>query len=108
MQTKQLLWGVLALCASCAGLRNASTETWLVGPERKPCSGVAPMECLQIKKNPSDTAWQYFYDDIEGFTYEPGYVYTLEVSSEKVDNPPADASSIHYKMKKMVAKVKAN
>jgi hypothetical protein len=107
MQSKQLLWLAAAMFAACA-VTKKPTETWMVGPERKPCSGVAPMECLQIKKNPSDTAWQYFYDDIEGFTYEPGFVYTLEVSSEKVDNPPADASSIHYKMKKMVAKVKAN
>lgn len=107
MKTKLLSFITVILCASCAGIKKANTETWLVGPERVPCSGVAPMECLQIKKNASDTAWQYFYDEIEGFQYEPGYTYTLEVSSEKVDNPPADASSIHYKMKKMVNKVKA-
>jgi hypothetical protein len=106
MQTKDLLIGVLLFCASCAGLRKTQTETWMVGPERKPCSGVAPMECLQIKKNPSDTAWQYFYDAIEGFDYEAGYTYTLEVTSNKVDNPPADASSIKYTLVKIVKKEK--
>ena len=106
MKTKLLTFITLILCASCAGIKKANTETWLVAPERVPCSGVAPMECLQIKKNPSDTAWQYFYDAIEGFTYEPGYTYTLEVSSAKVENPPADASSIQYKLVKVIKKEK--
>lgn len=91
------------MLAACA-VAKKPTETWMVGPERKPCSGVAPMECLQIKKNPSDTAWQYFYDAIEGFNYEPGYTYTLEIQTEKMDNPPADASSVKYKLIKIIAK----
>ncbi len=64
------------------------------------------MECLQIKRNPNDTAWQYFYDEIEGFQFEPGYTYTLEVSQAKKEHVPADASSIHYKMEKLVSKQK--
>jgi hypothetical protein len=103
MQSKQILWLVTAMLAACA-VAKKPTETWMVGPERKPCSGVAPMECLQIKKNPSDTAWQYFYDAIEGFNYEPGYTYTLEIQTEKIDNPPADASSVKYKLIKIIAK----
>ena len=106
MKKHQFLWVLIALLTACAGIRQTNTETWLVGPERKPCSGVAPMECLQIKKNVSDTSWQYFYDAIEGFNYEPGYTYTLEVHAEKVDNPPADASSIRYKLVKVVKKEK--
>ena len=107
MKSILLPYMVLMFCASCAGIKNANTEIWLIGPERKPCSGVAPMECLQIKKNVSDTAWQYFYDEIEGFQYEPGYTYTLEVKREKVDNPPADRSSINYTMLKLIAKKKS-
>lgn len=95
----------MALFSACASIK-IPTETWVVGPERNPCTGVGPMECLQIKRNPSDTAWQYFYDEIDGFQYESGYTYTLEISQVKIDPVPADASSIRYKMEKLVSKKK--
>ncbi|MBU3677753.1 MAG: DUF4377 domain-containing protein [Chitinophagaceae bacterium] len=105
MKHKSFQWLLVVLISACASIKP-STETWLIGPERKPCTGVGPMECLQIKRNPSDTAWQYFYDEIEGFQYEPGYTYTLEVSQVKKENVPADASSIQYKIEKLVSKKK--
>ena len=78
-------------------------KTLFIAPERKPCTGVAPMECLQVRESP-DLAWQYFYSEIEGFTFEPGFDYELRVREEKVANPPADGSSLRWTLVRVVSK----
>lgn len=77
-----------------------------VKDQRVSCTGVAPMECLEVKIG-KDKDWSYFYDEIEGFDYEPGYVYKLKVErTKRKGNLPADASVYTYKLKKMVCKKK--
>ena len=48
--------------------------------------------------------WSVFYDNIEGFNYEPGYIYDLTISKEKINNPPADGSAVHYKLEQLISK----
>ena len=88
-----------ALIASCGSGNEAKMDivTYLVNSYRVPCTGVAPMECLQVRKEGSEQ-WQYFYSSIDGFEYEPGYLYKIRVREEKLDpdDVPADASSIKY------------
>jgi len=48
--------------------------------------------------------WDYFYEEIEGFVYEPGFVYKLLVIKEPIKNPPADHSNIKYTLKKELSK----
>jgi hypothetical protein len=61
------------------------------------------MECLQVREA-ADRPWQYFYSDIEGFTFEPGFDYELRVREEKVANPPADGSSLRWTLVRVVSK----
>ncbi len=68
---------------------------FLVGPELVDCVGVAPQQCMLVKR-PEDADFGLFYDPIEGFTFEPGFEYELLVQVDKVDNPPADGSSLKY------------
>ena len=68
------------------------------------CVGVGPQTCMLVKESPEDE-WTYFYDQIEGFNYEPRYTYELIVTEIKVDNPAADASSMRYQLKELVSKV---
>lgn len=72
-----------------------------------PCTGVAPMECMQIQYE-NQTDWTLFYSSIEGFTYEPGYRYELLIQEYKLpsDQVPADASSLHYRLEKVLSKIK--
>ena len=44
------------------------------------------------------TEWQYFYNDIAGFEYEPGSFYKLSVVTSTVSNPAADAASLSYQL----------
>lgn len=52
--------------------------------------------------------WNYFYDEIEGFDYHPGFVYDIQVRKKKVKNPPQDASSIKYTLVKVISQEAAN
>ena len=58
----------------------------------------------QVKENTEDE-WQLFYDQIEGFEWEPGYTYELIVAVDEIENPPADASSLRYVLIEVVNKV---
>ncbi|MEZ4771014.1 MAG: DUF4377 domain-containing protein [Caldilineales bacterium] len=55
-------------------------------PNREPCVGVAPQVCYQVKETP-DGEYTLFYDEIQGFEYEPGYEYQLTVERTTVPNP---------------------
>ena len=84
-------------CKSTNSENEASGITYWINSSKVPCVGVAPMECLEVRQSES-AAWQLFYSEIEGFDYEPGYVYRIKVREEKRDpeNMPADISSIRY------------
>ena len=79
------------------------TKTIFIGPSLMNCVGVGPQVCMMIKESP-DSDWTYFYDSIEGFEYEEGFEYKLEVSITEIENPPADASSLKYELVKTVYK----
>jgi heat shock protein HslJ len=78
-------------------------KIWYVGPEKVPCTGVAPQMCLQIKESPEQN-YTLFYSAIEGFCYQPGYVYVIKVREEPVENPPADASSLKWILIEVISK----
>jgi len=84
---------------------SADEKTFIIASQTVDCTGVAPMKCLQVKEKESDS-WGNFYSNIEGFTYEPGFEYVLKVKTEKIQNPPMDASSIKYTLVKQVSKTK--
>ncbi|WP_460687144.1 DUF4377 domain-containing protein [Niabella aquatica] len=102
---------------SCTGYRSSVPQLnngeyiYWINSATKDCQGVGPMKCLEVQKN--DTLepgkWQLFYSQIEGFTYEPGYVYQLIIKEEQIpaDRVPADGSSIKYTLVKQLEK-KAN
>ncbi|WP_321856579.1 DUF4377 domain-containing protein [Burkholderia cenocepacia] len=83
------------------------TKTVYVAPQSARCTGVAPMECLQVRSSPSEP-WSLWYAGIEGFAYQPGYLYTLEVDEYRVAQPPADGSSIRWVLKRVVERSQVN
>lgn len=98
---RRLLLPAAALLAAIgcgAATAPAERERVLeVAAQRVPCVGVGPRECLQVREG-VDAPWQLFYDAIEGFTYEPGFRYVLRVAERSVPNPPADGSSLAYRL----------
>ncbi|MGS0891314.1 DUF4377 domain-containing protein [Burkholderia stagnalis] len=83
------------------------TRTVYVAPQPVRCTGVAPMDCLQVRVSPSEP-WTLWYAGIEGFAYQPGYRYTLEIDEYRVAQPPADGSSIRWVLKRVVERRQVN
>lgn len=80
-----------------------------INDQTVPCIGVVPMECMQIQYE-NETDWTLFYNSIEGFSYEPGYYYELLIQEHKLplNQVPADASSLHYRLEKVLSKIKTS
>lgn len=114
MMTRMLQSLVLMVVAAtffhCAGntARTNSktpekTETMTVQHYKVPCQGESVQLCYLVK-TPGQADWEYCYDEIQGFEYEWGYVYTLEVNKTTIDNPPQDGSSIAIRLVKVLKK----
>ncbi|WP_297097583.1 META domain-containing protein [uncultured Draconibacterium sp.] len=91
-----IFFAMILLLASCNQSEKAAI--YWVNSYRVDCVGVGPMKCLLVQKaeTPEAGKWTNFYSKIEGFEYEPGFIYKLKVKEEQLENVPADASSIKY------------
>jgi heat shock protein HslJ len=77
-----------------------------VAAQRVPChhAMIPDYQCLHVREivygddgvKQSEGQWQFLYQDIEGYTHEPGVRNVLRLKRYTVANPPADASSIAY------------
>jgi hypothetical protein len=54
-------------------------QVWTIDAQRAKCEGVTTMQCLLVKK-PGDKDFNLFYDTIDGFDYQEGFVYTIWVN----------------------------
>jgi hypothetical protein len=81
-------------------------QTLYVAPYTRTCQGIYEMQCMLVRES-REGEWLNFYDQIQGFTYEPGYEYVLLVGWREVPNPPADASSREYWLIQTVEKKRA-
>ncbi|MBB4034382.1 hypothetical protein GGR21_000267 [Dysgonomonas hofstadii] len=95
------LFAITMFFASCGN--SEKTEKLTVASQLGDCIGVAPMKCLYVKKD-GQTEWEFFYNNINGFNYEPGYEYVIEVKVDSVANPAADRSSLKYTLVKEISK----
>lgn len=100
-KTILLLFSIALLLGACSS--KGTTEKLVVASQQGDCVGVAPMKCLLVKKE-GQTDWEFFYNNIEGFNYEPGYEYVLDVKVEKIEYPAADQSALKYTLVKEVLK----
>ena len=94
---------VLALLAACG---EEHTEVLTFGPYTKRCVGAFEQDCF-MEYNEEAQRWHFFYDGIEGFDFEPGYIYTLEVRLEEREHGIQDVGRYSYHLIKIVDKVKA-
>ncbi|QKX07061.1 DUF4377 domain-containing protein [Aquimarina sp. TRL1] len=95
----------------CASSKKVGKEEILwIHSAKVPCMGVAPMSCFSVKKEGTGVSqdWELFYDTIEGFSYEPGYLYKIKVgvTDIPVEMVPADASSVKYTLIRVISKEK--
>lgn len=102
MKSRFIVIFILGVFWSCSQKNN--TTILFINNSLVDCVGVGPQKCMQIKYQAAED-WQYFYDTIEGFEYESGYFYKLEIIVQNVENPPADASNKKYILVNILDKV---
>lgn len=71
------------------------------------CIGIVPQKCLLVQPVTDQTAvmngdWAFFYSEIEGFDYRPGFEYTLLIDQVPQKKVAADQSSIVYRLVKVI------
>ena len=74
-----------------------------VGPARQECYGPFRRMCLIVDGG-------FFYDEIDGFTHEPGYEYRLRIERYNAfpdqKEPPQDAGRYGYRLLEMLSKTR--
>ena len=105
----------IALLSACGGAASRSEpdnsqgnriERIEIAYFRNGCSGEPDAMCLQERL--PDGRFANFFDPIEGFAFEWGYRYVLDVERTTVNNPPADASQYRYRLLTQVSKQAAS
>ncbi len=79
---------------------NKVVLTVKVEPEMADCVGVGPMKCLVVDG-------EYFYENIEGFNFEAGNAYIIEIERSQAytdKKVPADVGAYRYKLIKILKK----
>jgi uncharacterized protein DUF4377 len=88
------------------GQAKPVVETLLVRDQLAECVGEGTRKCLQVRASEGE-AWRNFYAKIEGFEYEPSYAYELRVEVTRAAQPPADGSSLRYRLLEVVSKTRS-
>ena len=97
----------LSGCGGSTAVRNVESvgiTTLTVHHYRNGCIGEGAFLCLQVSSDGG--AIENFYSAIEGFDFEWGYRYDLDVRVEEIANPPADGSSLRYRLIDEVARTR--
>ncbi|AOW19690.1 DUF4377 domain-containing protein [Urechidicola croceus] len=95
---------------SCNQKEDFDTINMRVNSTTAYCTGVSEnSSCLLVQINDSigSDNWDLFYfeNSIQGFNYEPGFIYDLSVKVIPISNPPADGSSLKYELLEIFSKI---
>ena len=84
---------------------KTETKIFIVAAQKTICTPIygTPHPCLQVKESGNDP-FRGFGENIEGFVYEVGFEYVIEVKIYDIENPPADASSKRYVLLRIISK----
>ena len=84
-----------------------------VGPQTRACSHpmIPDMQCLQVRELKYDDqgirtgdggGFGNFYASVQGYQHQPGVRNVLRVKRYRIENPPADGSSLAYELDMVV------
>lgn len=97
-----LVSALLAAVPACDVL-GPTHRTLLVQHYRAECVGVGLGLCLLVRE-PGQPDFLYSHTGIEGFVYQWGYTYRIEVEEHTVSPVEADGSSIRQVLRSVVSK----
>ena len=83
------------------------TEILTIGPYRTTCFGPFEQECY-LEYNEEEQKWHFFYESIQGFDFEPGYIYRLKVRLEERPEGIQDVGKYEYHLIEVLSKEEAS
>lgn len=107
---KQLVLLVLVCFAIFSCSTDDAKETLLIRMNHHQQTAVGAGKSLvyvvQQDEAIGTAQWSLLHDEIEGFQFEPGYIYDLLVAKEFIGYTLVDGSSVRYTLEKIVRKEK--
>ena len=82
-------------------------ETLIIGPYTETCQGFIEQQCY-LEFNEENEEWEFFYESIQGFDFEPGYIYTLKVRLEDRGTEIQDVGRYAYHLVEIISKEEAS
>ena len=85
------------------------TEILIIGPYKTTCQGFmfSEQECF-LEFNEESNQWEFFYESIQGFDFQPGFRYTLKVSLHERPEEIQDVGRYAYRLVEVISKEKAS
>lgn len=103
--TPVILLILLVFTIGCG--RDSNIETLIIGPYTETCQGFIEQQCY-LEFNEEHQEWHFFYESIQGFDFEPGYIYTLKVRLEDRGTEIQDVGRYAYHLVEVLSKEEAS
>ena len=103
--TPSILLILLIFIIGCG--RDEHIETLIIGPYTETCQGFIEQQCY-LEFNEESQEWHFFYESIQGFDFEPGYIYTLKVRLEDRGTEIQDVGRYAYHLVEVLSKEEAS
>ena len=82
-------------------------EIITLGPYTQRCHGAFfEQDCLMVY-NEDSGSWGFLFDGVEGFDFQPGFIYILEVRLEDLGPYIQDVGRYAYHLVKIIVKTQA-
>ena len=82
-------------------------EILIIGPYTETCQGFIEQTCF-LEFNEEAQEWHLFYENIQGFDYEPGFIWTLKVRLEDRGTEIQDVGRYAYHLVEVLSKKAAS
>ena len=82
-------------------------EILIIGPYTETCQGFIAQQCY-LEFNEESQEWEFFYENIQGFDFQPGYIYTLKVRLEDRGAEIQDVGRYAYHLIEVLSKKEAS
>lgn len=103
--TPSILLTLLVFTIGCG--RDGNIETLIIGPYTQTCQGFIEQQCY-LEFNEESQEWEFFYENIQGFNFEQGYIYTLKVRLEDRGTEIQDVGRYAYHLVEVISKETAS
>ena len=82
-------------------------EILIIGPYTETCQGLIEQTCF-LEFDEEAQEWHLFYENIQGFDYEPGFIWTLKVRLEDRGTEIQDVGRYAYHLVEVLSKKAAS